>query len=68
VLIGGTVAAGGRGNVIGTVMGSLFLSVILTALVFMHVPPIWYSAGEGLMILIAVSAGVSQLNARRRSR
>ncbi len=48
-------------------MGSLFLSVVLTALVFLHVPPIWYSAGQGLMILIAVSAGLSQYNARRRA-
>ncbi|MDR3494549.1 MAG: ABC transporter permease [Ancalomicrobiaceae bacterium] len=62
-LIGGTAAAGGRGNLIGTVMGSLFLSVILTALVFMHVPPIWYSAGEGLMILIAVTVGMNQSRA-----
>ncbi len=56
-LIGGTAIAGGRASMIGTVLGSLFLSVVLTALVFVHVPPIWYSAGEGLMILIAVAAG-----------
>jgi ribose/xylose/arabinose/galactoside ABC-type transport system permease subunit len=56
-LIGGTAIAGGRGNVVGTVLGSVFLSVILTALVFVHVPPIWYSAGEGLMILLTVTAG-----------
>ena len=56
-LIGGTAIAGGRGSVIGTVLGALFLSVILTALVFVHVPPIWYSAGEGVMILVAVTAG-----------
>jgi len=56
VLIGGTAVAGGRGSVFGTVLGSTFLSVILTALVFLHVPAIWYSAGEGLMILIAVTS------------
>ncbi len=56
-LFGGTAIAGGRGNVVGTVLGSVFLSVILTALVFVHVPPIWYSAGEGLMILATVTAG-----------
>lgn len=62
-LIGGTAIAGGRGNAFGTVLGALFLSVVLTALVFVHVPPIWYSAGEGAMILATVTAG-----ARRRSR
>lgn len=56
-LVGGTLIAGGRANVIGTVLASLFLSTVLTALVFVQVPPIWYSAGEGLMILVAVRGG-----------
>jgi ribose/xylose/arabinose/galactoside ABC-type transport system permease subunit len=64
-LIGGTAIAGGRGNMIGTVLGGLFLSVILTALVFLHVPPIWYSAGEGAMILITVTLGMRQSGAGR---
>lgn len=56
-LVGGTAIAGGRANLIGTVLAGLFLSVILTALVYLRVPPIWYSAGEGLMILVAVQNG-----------
>ena len=56
-LVGGTLIAGGRANVVGTVLASLFLSTVLTALVFLQVPPIWYSAGEGLMILVAVRGG-----------
>ena len=56
-LIGGAAISGGRGNVVGTVLGALFLSVVLTALVFLRVPPIWYQAGEGVMILIAVTTG-----------
>ncbi|MDQ0009197.1 ribose/xylose/arabinose/galactoside ABC-type transport system permease subunit [Luteibacter jiangsuensis] len=63
-LIGGTAIAGGRGNLIGTVLGSLFLSVVLTALVFLHVPPIWYSAGEGLMILAAVQGAFRRRGAQ----
>lgn len=56
-LIGGTAIAGGRGNLGGTVIGAVFLSVVITALVFLRVPAIWYSAGEGLMILAAVTIG-----------
>jgi len=56
-LIGGTLISGGRGNLAGTVIGSIFLSVVITALVFLHVPAIWYSAGEGLMIVAAVTLG-----------
>jgi len=62
-LVGGTAIAGGRGNLVGTVLGSLFLSVVLTALVFLHVPPIWYSAGEGVMILAAVQSGFGRRSA-----
>jgi ribose/xylose/arabinose/galactoside ABC-type transport system permease subunit len=57
-LVGGTAIAGGRASLIGTVLAGLFLSVVLTALVFLRVPPIWYSAGEGLMILVAVQNGL----------
>jgi ribose/xylose/arabinose/galactoside ABC-type transport system permease subunit len=56
-LIGGTAINGGRGNLAGTVAGGVFLSVVLTALVFLQVPAIWYSAGEGFMILAAVTLG-----------
>ncbi len=62
-LIGGTAIAGGRASMVGTVLGSMFLSVVLTGLVFVQVPPIWYSAGEGLMILAAVAAGSRQARA-----
>lgn len=62
-LVGGTPINGGRGNLIGTVLGSLFLSVVLTALVFLRVPAIWYSAGEGLMILATVQAGLRRRRA-----
>lgn len=67
-LIGGTAIAGGRGNMLGTVLGGLFLSVILTGLVFIHVPPIWYSAGEGAMILLTVTLGMRKAAAGRASR
>ncbi len=63
-LIGGTLISGGRGNLAGTVIGSIFLSVVITALVFLHVPAIWYSAGEGLMILAAVTLGAKRGAAR----
>ncbi|MGB7757477.1 MAG: ABC transporter permease [Salinisphaera sp.] len=65
-LVGGTLISGGRGNLVGTVLGSLFLSVVLTSLVFLRVPPIWYSAGEGLMILATVQAGLRRRPAGER--
>lgn len=67
VLIGGTAVAGGRGSVFGTVLGSTFLSVVVTSLVFLHVPAIWYSAGEGLMILLAVTSSSLRRQDTRRA-
>jgi ribose/xylose/arabinose/galactoside ABC-type transport system permease subunit len=54
VLIGGSAISGGRGGVLGSVLGALFLSLVLTALVFSGVPAIWNTAGAGVLILIAV--------------
>lgn len=54
VLIGGSAISGGRGGVFGSVLGAIFLSLVLTALVFSGVPAIWNTAGAGVLILIAV--------------
>lgn len=53
-LIGGTTLTGGRGGVVGSVIGAIFLSVALTAMVFARIPPIWEPAGVGLLILLAM--------------
>jgi ribose/xylose/arabinose/galactoside ABC-type transport system permease subunit len=64
VLIGGTLITGGRGNVWGSVIGSIFLTLLLTVLVFLHVPAIWDPAGEGILILLAVVLDVVLLSRR----
>ncbi|MDA8290694.1 MAG: ABC transporter permease [Actinomycetota bacterium] len=53
-LIGGTTLTGGRGGVVGSVIGAVFLSVALTAMVFARIPAIWEPAGVGLLILLAM--------------
>ncbi len=53
-LIGGTTLTGGRGGVIGSVLGAIFLSIALTAMVFARIPPIWEPAGVGGLILLAM--------------
>lgn len=66
-LIGGTAVAGGRGNAFGSLLGSIFMTLVLTGLIFMRVPAIWNSAGEGVLILVAVMADVF-MNARRKQK
>jgi ribose/xylose/arabinose/galactoside ABC-type transport system permease subunit len=53
-LIGGAALTGGRGSPIGAALGSIFLSVALTAMVFARIDPIWQPAGVGALILLAV--------------
>jgi rhamnose transport system permease protein len=56
VVVGGTAIAGGRGTVIGTLIGVALLAVISPALLFLHVPAQWDQAIEGAIILTAVAS------------
>jgi rhamnose transport system permease protein len=53
-VIGGVSIAGGVGTVPGTLMGGLFLGIIVNALPVMQVTPFWQMAISGLVILAAV--------------
>jgi ribose/xylose/arabinose/galactoside ABC-type transport system permease subunit len=53
-LIGGTALTGGRGGAFGALIGSVFLTVTLTAMSFAHLPDVWQPAGVGVLVLLAV--------------
>ncbi len=53
-LLGGTSLTGGRGGPLGGALGAVFLSLALTSMVFLRIPPIWEPAGVGLLILLAI--------------
>ncbi len=56
-LIGGTALTGGRGNATGALLGSIFLSLTLSAMgIAAHIPDEWQPAGIGVLILLAVVA------------
>lgn len=61
VLVGGTAITGGRGSVLGTVLGVVLLGAIGPALTFLGVSAYWERAMQGGIILIAV--GVDGLRA-----
>lgn len=54
VIIGGTPLIGGRGNVMGTVVGALLMAVISNGLNIIEVDPYWQSIVIGAIIVIAV--------------
>jgi ribose transport system permease protein len=54
VVIGGTSLSGGRGTVLGTVLGAIIIGVLNNGLVLLNVSPFWQQVVKGLVILLAV--------------
>lgn len=55
VVIGGTSLSGGRGSILGTVLGCLIIGVLNNGLVLLNVSPFWQQVIKGLVILVAVA-------------
>ncbi|MGA8205343.1 MAG: ribose ABC transporter permease [Woeseiaceae bacterium] len=64
VVIGGTSLSGGRGSVMGTVLGCLIIGVLNNGLFLLNVSPFWQQVVKGLVILAAVA--IDKANARHR--
>ena len=54
VVIGGTSLQGGKGSIVGTVIGALIMAVLTNGLRITSVPQEWQSVAVGIVILIAV--------------
>jgi rhamnose transport system permease protein len=54
VVVGGTAITGGRGSLLGTLLGVILLGAIGTVFTFLHVNPAWEKAIQGAIILAAV--------------
>jgi ribose transport system permease protein len=55
VVIGGTSLTGGRGSILGTVLGCLIIGVLNNGLVLLEVSPFWQQVIKGFVILVAVA-------------
>jgi ribose transport system permease protein len=64
VVIGGTSLSGGRGSVMGTVLGCLIIGVLNNGLFLLNVSPFWQQVVKGLVILLAVA--LDKMNAKGR--
>ncbi len=56
VVVGGTAITGGRGTVLGTLIGIALLGTIGTAMTYVGINPFWAKAIQGLIILAALVA------------
>ncbi|WP_026556839.1 ABC transporter permease [Arthrobacter sp. 35W] len=54
VIIGGTSLQGGKGTIIGTVIGALIMAVLTNGLSIMSIPQEWQNVAVGVVILLAV--------------
>lgn len=54
VVIGGTSLSGGRGTILGTVLGAVIIGVLNNGLVLLNVSPFWQQVVKGAVILLAV--------------
>ncbi len=71
VVIGGTALKGGKGNIVGTLIGIFFLGSIGNAMNMLRLPSEVQFVAKGLVVIIAVTAGdisirLSGFRARRR--
>lgn len=62
VVIGGTSLSGGRGTVMGTVLGCLIIGVLNNGLFLLNVSPFWQQVIKGLVIWLAVA--IDNFNAK----
>jgi rhamnose transport system permease protein len=65
VVVGGTAITGGRGTVLGTLIGVLLLGTIGTAMTYVGISPFWAKAIQGLIILAALVADAAMARLER---
>lgn len=54
VVIGGTSLQGGKGSIVGTLIGALIMSVLTNGLSILSIPQEWQNIAVGIVILLAV--------------
>lgn len=65
VVIGGTSLSGGKGGILGTLVGAIFIATLINGLVLLNTSSFWQQVIMGLVVLIAV--GIDQYRKRLAS-
>lgn len=65
-VLGGASIAGGRGSVIGTLLGVLLITISTNSLVLLGIPSAWQKAVVGLLILIGTGIPLLRAEISRR--
>lgn len=54
VVLGGTSLMGGRGSIVGTMVGALTLGILSNGLVLLHVDVYWVPITQGVILIVAI--------------
>ena len=68
VVLGGASLFGGKGSVIGTMLGVLLFAILRNGLVLLSIPSYWYDVTIGVAITVGISVSAHQQLRARRSR
>lgn len=68
VVLGGASILGGRGTVLGTVLGVVLVTLVGSSLVLVGIPSVWRQAFVGLFLLFGVGLPAWRQRRRERSR
>jgi ribose transport system permease protein len=60
VVIGGTLLSGGKGGVLGTLLGVYLLGLLYNVLNYVGIPTDWQLLVQGLVVILAVSIYVQK--------
>jgi len=66
VVLGGTNLFGGKGTIVGTILGALTIAVIGNGLILAHVSPFYTQIITGFIILIAIWINTKYFQKRTR--
>jgi simple sugar transport system permease protein len=65
VVVGGTSLFGGRGTMLGTLLGVIFIAALVNGLVLMGVDPFAQGIVRGVVILVAVMVNIISIKRMR---
>jgi ribose/xylose/arabinose/galactoside ABC-type transport system permease subunit len=68
VVVGGTLLTGGRGTILGTILGAFFLTAVRSEMIALGAPPSWYVSFVGIALLGVVTINTLLVKKLRMAR
>ena len=67
VIIGGALMEGGKGTVLGSVLGAVFIGILRNSIILLGVSPYWQQASSGVVIIVVIMASALLARGRENS-